>query len=133
MTQNEELKVLFPNVDIVLSTGETVTLKPFNFGQIPRVVELATPLISVVQDLASDQNTNHEAIAIRLITIGGEDLIKILMFGLKKPREWFDDLPTDDGVALTTQFLAVNYDFFTQRVFPVAKKAMEKFRATTPA
>lgn len=136
MNQQDELKVLFPAKNVVLTSGEEVTVKPFTFGQLPKVVALTTGLLGLIQEVASDTSNedgtpDHAQTAIRLISRGGEDLIALLMFGLKKDREWFDALELDDGVSLTAEFLGVNYDFFTQRVLPAAKGAMEKFKKST--
>ena len=131
MTQQDELKVLFPGHTITLTTGEEITIKPFTFGQLTTVVGLTTGLLGLIQEVAAAPNEgspDHAQTALRLISGGGEDLIKLLMFSLKKDREWFDSIPVDDGVTLTAEFLGVNYDFFTQRVMPAAKKGMERFK-----
>ena len=125
LTQDQEFKVLSPENEVTLSTGETISIKPFTFGQLPKAIGLAGGLNSLIQNAFSDKESPD---LVSLVRDGGEELIALVAFGIKKPREWFDDLATDDGVLLTTQFLEVNMDFFVQKVMPQFKKGMEKFK-----
>lgn len=126
MTQQEELKVLFPESSVTLSTGETIALKPFTFGQLPKALSLAGSVSTLVQRAVDSNNFQQEILAV--IAEGGEDLLQLVAYGTNKPREWFDSLPADDGVLLTSEFLVVNFDFFTKKVLPKFEAAVAKFK-----
>ena len=131
MTQQEELKVLFPETSVTLSTGETIALKPFTFGQLPKALSLAGGVATLVQRAVESDNFQKEVLGV--IAEGGEDLLLLIAFGIGKPRAWFDELQTDDGVLLTSEFLAVNFDFFTKRVLPKFNEGMAKLKRSPKA
>ena len=127
MDQQAELKVLHPNIDVTLSTGEVLTLKPFTFGQLPKALKLANGIAALIQNAhASGDFTSH---ALNIMADGGEDFLTLMAFGLGKDREFFDTLDAADGTLLSMEFLGVNYDFFIQRVLPLFRKGMEKLKA----
>lgn len=131
MTQQEELKVLFPETSVTLSTGETISLKPFTFGQLPKALSLAGSVSTLVTRAVESNNFQQEILTV--IAAGGEDLLQLVSFGTGKPREWFDSLQADDGVKLTSEFLAVNFDFFTKNVLPQFEAGMAKFKRSPKA
>jgi hypothetical protein len=106
---SEDLEVLFPTGKTVTANGEEITIKPYTFGQIPKV-------IGTVRKLSGALGENGDVL--EAIEKGGEDLIALVMFTTGKPRDWFDSLPTDEGVALVTAIYEVNKDFFDKRVKP---------------
>ena len=108
---DNELEVLFPDGKVVVANGESIIIKPFTFGQIPKVVGTVKKLAGVVQ---GDQFDVLEA-----IEKGGDDLIALVAFVTGKPREWFDTVPTDEGVELLKAIFEVNLDFFAKRVRPL--------------
>lgn len=128
MTQQEEFKVLSPEVTITLSTGESIVLKPFTFGQLPKALAKANGIGALIQQAAQSGDLKSEVLGV--MGEGGEDLIELVSMGVGKDREWFNTLGADDGVYLTTEFLAVNFDFFTKRVLPQFEKGMSKFKSS---
>ena len=108
---DNDLEVLFPEGKTVTVAGEPITVKPFTFGQIPKVVGTVKKLAGVVQ---GDQIDVLDA-----IEKGGEDLLALAAFVVGKPREWFDEVPTDEGVELLKAIFEVNLDFFAKRVRPL--------------
>ena len=108
---DNDLEVLFPDGKVVVANGESIIIKPFTFGQIPKVVGTVKKLAGVVQ---GDQIDVLDA-----IEKGGEDLLALAAFVVGKPREWFDGVPTDEGVELLKAIFEVNLDFFAKRVRPL--------------
>ena len=108
---DNDLEVLFPDGKTVTVAGEGITVKPFTFGQIPKVVGTVKKLAGVVQ---GDQIDVLDA-----IEKGGEDLLALAAFVVGKPRAWFDAVPTDEGVELLKAIFEVNLDFFAKRVRPL--------------
>ena len=128
MDQQAELKVLNPEVNITLSTGETVTLKPFTFGQLPKAMKLANGIGALIQ--SAHQSGDFSSQALSIMADGGEDFLELMSFGIGRDRAWFDGLGVDDGTALSMEFLGVNYDFFTRKVLPVFQAGMTKFKGS---
>lgn len=127
---DQEIKTLFPNKEITLSTGEVITLKPFTFGQLPQAIKLVEKLGGVLQRLIKEgalaDRTKTATAVMVVISEGGEDLINLISLGINKPREWFDSLQSDDGMHLTIGFLEVNLDFFTKKMMPRLLEVMEQ-------
>jgi hypothetical protein len=108
---SDDLEVLFPEGKTVTANGEQITIKPYTFGQIPKVIGAVRKLAGTME---GDTINVLEA-----IEKGGEDLIALVMFTTGKPREWFDSLGADEGVALVTAIFEVNKDFLEKRVKPM--------------
>jgi hypothetical protein len=122
----DDLAVLFPAREVPLSTGETLTVAPFTFGQLPKAIGLMRPLTEALRtaEIASFGPGGMQLAAdwpMRLpgiIDNGGEALIALLAFVYGKPRAWFDTLGADDGLAMARALLEVNGDFFVKRIAP---------------
>jgi hypothetical protein len=125
-----DLQTLFPNQELVIA-GETLTLRPFTFGQLPKVLKLTKSFYNEVQPfLAAGLESNATAI-LEVLAAGGDDLIELIALGVHKPRTWFDTLEIDDGVRVVTAFLEVNLSFFAQRVLPQVKTAVTQLQSAT--
>ena len=62
---------------------------------------------------------------------GGEARVELVAFAVKKPRAWFDELGSDDGIALTKAAFEVNGDFFARRVAPMLGMSIQPEKAAT--
>lgn len=129
MTEKTEtdLQTLFPGREVPLSTGETISLAPFFFGQWPRAIKLFRPVTEAVQaagiaGFSSAGLTLAPDWPLRLPQVmdeAGEALLAFVAFATGKPREFFDTLGGDDGIALTRAVFEVQGDFFVQRIAPM--------------
>ena len=126
-----ELSTLFPDTSVTLSDGSTVEVKPFTFGQLPKALAYSKVIFGLVRQLYEDGD-EAGAIAGVMLTEGGENFIELLSMSTGKPRSWFDTLPADDGLLITTQFLEVNLSFFAQKVVPAFKNGMDRLKKTVP-
>lgn len=106
---SEDLNALFPG-QIVVVKGEALTIEPFDF------VTLVTRISKLARSFAG--TLANGATVLDIIADGGEDLLKIVQIAVKKPVEWFDGLPADEGLALAVAVLTVNKDFFLQKLGP---------------
>lgn len=129
----DELKTLFPEVEVTLKSGEVVTVYPLKFGQLAKAAGLMTNVVGSAivgyNDLLADPNSTASAIGRALIE-SGEDLYNLLALGLKRDRAWFDELDMDDGIKLTTTFVEVNSDFFVKQALPLVLKSLGKLKKT---
>ncbi len=120
-----DLDTLIPDRDLKIK-GETVTVAPFFFGQWPKAIRLLRPLTESVRKtgiagfteqgfvLASDWPLRLP----QLIDEAGEALLEFVAFAVNKPRDWFDTMGGDDGIALAKAVFEVNGDFFVKRIAP---------------
>ena len=108
---SDDLKTLFPGQDVTAG-GEVLTITPFVFGQLPKVAKCFAEIQSKMQG----------GNLIEIAAAGGEDLLALLCMAAKKPRAWFDTLPSDEGLALMAAVITVNRDFFVQRMAPFLEK-----------
>jgi len=123
-----DLKVIFPASTVELSSG-AITVKPFTFGQLPKVLQKAQTIYGGIAHLMD--NGADTAAVVQIMAVGGEDLLELVSLSIGKPREFFDTLQIDEGVLLVSTFLEVNLSFFVQRVLPEFKAAVTKLQAAT--
>ncbi len=122
-----DLAALLPGREVTLSTGESLTLVPFYFGQLPRAIKLLRPVTDSVRSagIAGFDGANFALAGDwplripQLMDEAGEALIEFVAFAVGKPRAWFDTLGADDGICLTKAAFEVNGDFFVRKVAPM--------------
>ncbi len=128
--ESGELAILFPGREISAG-GETFTLSPFKFGQLPTATRLLKPVAGAlsaggvfsIQNVAGETQfllaSDWPLKVVELIADGGEDVLKFVAFASGKPIEWVNGLDADEGIALAKAVLEVNADFFVRRVLPL--------------
>jgi len=131
MFETGDLQVLFPNREITLN-GETIEIKPFPFGKIPKVIKQASHLIQIVMSLPEgliteegDINLEDPATAIVLASMmehGGGVIFEILAIAANKPLVWVEELQPDEGILLLVKVWEINKDFFTKRLGPMLQQ-----------
>lgn len=133
-----DLAALFPGREVVCK-GETIRIVPLYFGQYPQAGKLAKPLINALREanlfafanVIEDGKTvakfelaeNWIAELPMVLDEGGEALIRFFAFAIGKPREWFDTLAGDEGIALGQAIFEENADFFVRRILPMLQTA----------
>ncbi len=106
--------------------GESFLIRAFTFGQLPRVLKILGPMLAgLVQQGELDLT--------RIIEDDSERAMALCMLAINKPREWFDEVPTDDGVRLLGAIAEVNADFFSTRIAPAGEKVWGQMRSKFPA
>lgn len=125
-----DLETLFPG-RAISAGGETFTLTPFKFGQLPTATRLLKPVAGALSagGVFSIQSVGGETQfllasdwplkVVGLVADGGEDVLKFVAFAAGKPIEWVNGLDADEGIALAKAVLEVNADFFVHRVLPL--------------
>ena len=115
-----DIQTIFPGKDIQIS-GETVTVKPFTFGQLPKVMKLMNKLN--VQMIDGKVDTT---MLLGQLAEGSEDLIDLISSSSGLSPKTINLLQPDEGIELLAAFLEVNGDFFIQRVLPQIQKLVGK-------
>lgn len=131
---SDDLDKLLPEPCFVMAGGENLTLRPFTFGQLPKAVKLLRPVIDAVGGagiarLEGDKFILEADWPLKLPELmdkAGESLVGFVAFAVGKPREWFDSVAADEGIALTKAAFEVNGDFFVKRIAPMLGMAVPK-------
>lgn len=128
----EELNTLFPGKQVILNSGETLTIEPFKFGQLPVALKLTQKIGGLVAQMVQSgelqDKTKVASSVIYILAEGGEDLFNLIGLCIGKDRKWFDTIQADEGISIITAFLEVNIDFFTQKMMPQLLEAMSKLK-----
>lgn len=119
------LSTLFPGEE-VKAGGETITLRPFMFGQLPKAIRLLRPVTDAVRTCGlagfdGKQFFFAQDWPLRLPQLmdeAGEPLLEFVAFACGKPRAWLDTIGADEGLALTRAAFQTNASFFVQRIAP---------------
>lgn len=127
---SESLEVLFPTGKDVTVGDETITIKPFKAGQLPRVMKAAQPIYQTLAVAFATEKTQGELI-VMLLGDGGEHLLDIAAISCNKPRSWIDDLDADKLIELIGVVVEINASFFVRKVAPAISQAMKAATAQT--
>lgn len=124
--KTDELEVLFEQAKTFTINGEQVTVRPFKFGHLPQVLKLLRSVGGLFAHYQSQDKLNSMEAIIHIVGEAGDDLIKALVLNTGKPREFWDEIDSDEGLEVMIHFLIVNIGFFTKRVLPHLQQAMKK-------
>ena len=121
-----DLDIIFPNgIELELG-GQTVTVKKFKFGQLPKVMKavktIAEPAIQAIQG-------GKQPDLSLFLEVGADvssDIMQLMADCIGKPLSFIEDLDPDEGIKLISAFLEVNADFFIKKVLPELKDMMNK-------
>ena len=122
---SNELTTLFPTGKEITISAENLTIKPFKFGELPKVFKIVQPMAAAFATLQAQRENPATAIA-GLIATGGDHILDLMVIGSHKPREWIDNLDMDEGATLLTAILEVNADFFIRKVLPIVMDTANK-------
>lgn len=123
------LDALFGRGVALTVAGEPLMIRPFTFGQLPRVLAIIGPF------LASLMQTRGDALELDLAALLARDSERALeLCGLAagRPRAWWDAVPSDDGLRLLAAVVEVNADFFVERMGPVAGPVWRRMKSRLP-
>jgi hypothetical protein len=119
----KEIQLLFPEGKEVTLKGKKFVVKPFGFGKFPKVLKLLNSIkVSDVEDTAIEQmakegKINRASIS-KIMVDNGDVVVDMCSLAISQPRDFFDDLPGDEGLDLAQAIIEVNVDFFVGRLQP---------------
>lgn len=122
---SEELKTLFPGEQIVIE-GETITVKPFTFGQLPKVLGLFQKLEEEFVKLQGQGKNLTTSAVVGLLAAGGSDIMEVMAGSSGLSVQTVSNLSMDDGVNLLATVIKANQSFFVERMPAALKKMQEK-------
>lgn len=117
-----ELDILFPNGKEIVLAGTTFIIKPFTFGQMPKVIKVLQLAGAQVEQLKLQGKSATPAVALSVIAECGEELIKLMAEILKVDADFISNLSQEEAIELLKSFYEVNSDFFKSRVMPLLTK-----------
>lgn len=122
----DEVAVLFEQPKTFTINGQEVVVRPFKFGQLPQVLKLLRSVGGLFALYQSQGKLNSMEAIIHIVGEAGDDLINALVLNTGKPRSFWDEIDSDEGLEVMIHFLIVNIGFFTKRVLPHLQTAMKK-------
>lgn len=118
---------LIPEVKAITVGGEQIIVSPFYFGQLPAVSKHIGAVTAAIH--IKDGKVQLAS----LMSDAGEDVLAIAGIACGKPRAWFDTVKSDEGLEVVAAVLAVNLDFFAQKVSPKLADITRLLTAPAPA
>ena len=122
-----ELNVLLPQGKELKIRDANLTIKPFKFGELPKVFKAIDPISKSLFDALG--GGNQIEMITGLVANGGDGIIDLMVIGSKQSREWVEDLEMDEGIEVFSAILEVNASFFVQKVLPTLNSRMEAIQA----
>lgn len=110
---------LVPKTVSLTLAGEEFEVKPFGFGQLPKVSAKLLPLLSLFQAQEGRSITLTE-----IAEHGGDSLMDVLAMAINRDRAFIDGLDLDDGPALLSAVIAVNQEQLTKKALPLLLKLL---------
>jgi hypothetical protein len=99
--------------------GETIEIKPANFGQCAMAIKNCSAfLFSIVDEQESARRDGRKENVLAVFSRHFDDAIDLVSVFVGKDRRWLEALPADDAVKLIARLYEVNRDFFIHRVLP---------------
>ena len=118
----DELEVMFEEPKSFQVGDQTITIRPFKFGELPKVIALLRGVGGTFAHHQRAGSLNTVEAMMDIIAVGGEQLILTLALNTGRPREFFDTLDMDVGTQILIDFLGMNIGFFTNKVLPMLQK-----------
>ena len=117
----DDVEILFPQREVELSTGESVTVNEFSLLDGLKVDAFAGPLINDLHALFEGAQIEDVSTALIDAAFGrhADIVIRALSIATGKPVEWFESVNDGDGQALVHTLWAVNNLFFIRRLVTV--------------
>jgi hypothetical protein len=130
------IEKIFPvgpqKVTITLVDGaeDTVEVREFTIGQLPRVLQLSKTVyghVSAMGQISQDQVTS---LMTDLLSTSGDELFEMIGLSINRDRAWFNLVPIDAAIDLLKAFIEVNLSFFVHRVLPKFQTSMDSLRSS---
>lgn len=151
--KDKELDVLLPNENITLASGETVTVRPFSFAKLPKVISLINSIgvgIFVlleakngIQIAPTEQGDGTAELEIDDLVINKvndfvaehfEEIVDLMGIYCGRPRDFFfneEKGPNiEEACMIILTIIERHFGFFTKTLLPVL--ARMKGRAQSP-
>lgn len=143
MAENKSLEVLTQAGTELKIKGETLEIRPFTVGALPKVTQalgaltqavltLLAPDNGIVFERGKDIEISAEGWQLIQDTIANniDSIATIMSAYTRKPKDWFLDVETgidiEEAALLVIAIMERHFDFFTMRLSPMLEKIKEK-------
>lgn len=100
----QDIKTILPQSRTLTIGGESITLRPFLFNQLPQILPKLGVLLALVEDgQAAVLMAGPELLA---------DIHDLFALATGKPKEWIEQLDAQAGIELTAALAELNEGFF---------------------
>lgn len=123
-----ELAVMFPEGKALSIHDANLTIKPFKFGELSKVIKLTDGLLGAVVG-AMKYKQDIVYVIKTIIGDNGDQVAELLALSSKQSVEWVNDLEVDEAIELFTAVIEVNADFFIRKVLPQMTNHMASLAA----
>ena len=130
----DDLSVLEPAGSSITYQGRTIDVRPIKVGQVPAIVRAARPVIDAVLALESLPDGDDAALVDVLLDLlgnHGDAVFVAAALFTGEPEDVLREGDIDEFIRLATAVIAVNRDFFAQRVAPLLKERAAAARAAS--
>lgn len=115
----QEIELLFPQGKEVMVGGEKLTIKPFTFGQFPKVLNCLKGVQDEVEETSPEGVVKKRRLGMdELVSNYGDKVIELCTIATGRPASFFEKVEVDQGIDLLQAILEVNSDFFVKRLQP---------------
>lgn len=122
---SENIEKLFAFEQEVVIGEEKFVIKPFKFGQLPKV-------LNVFKQIQLPENGQPADIIVAVLSQNPDGLQEILALSVNKTKDWIEQLDIDKAVELGIAVFKVNVDFFIHSVLPHLNKTIQRTTSTSP-
>ena len=116
----KDLRMLLVVPETITVAGTDVTLRPFEFRHLERVLTLVESAKSVMKIGADALSLD----LLRLLTDQYEVAVELMTILGRQPREFVEGLAIDEALFLLGACIRVNADFFIQKLSPLVMLAI---------
>lgn len=109
----DDVKDLYPEVDVPLSTRPTVSVSPVGFRKLGKFGEALIAVVTKLEAKGIDTNklVNGGLAEFSIVlTVAFDEVVNLMAIVLDKELAWFDKLPPADGVTLLQVIYKQNWN-----------------------
>lgn len=134
MSGVEELDVLEPQGNAVTYLGERLEIKPLTIGQLPKFVRIARPVIDALLDANLEDMAagGDVALVMDMIDKHSDQVFEAAALVTGRDRAWLESGDPAEFIELASTVVAVNRDFFTQKLAPLLAARARKSNGIGP-
>lgn len=108
MTDSDnDLKILLPDTEYILESGEHVVVKPVPFGKLRIFSEAIASLMLKVSDSGLKLKKIKDWKV--LFDVAFDETLNIMGLVIERPRAWFDTISISDGIGILTLMVEQNF------------------------
>lgn len=122
-----ELAVMFPEGKTLSIHDANLTIKPFKFGELSKVIKLTDGIMGDL--VGASQSKDITGVLRSVLGDHGEQVAELMAMASKQSVDWVNNLEVDEAIELFAAVIEVNADFFIRKVLPSLTARMQVMAA----